>query len=77
MRVNGSHFVPETGGDADGHVGDVGAAGFERGGASFGGPPFGDLDGLSAGLFELDFKVGKVFVWGGRVCKYFLFLIFW
>ena len=62
MRVNGSHFVSETGGDTDSHVSDVGGGGFEGRGTSFGGPPFGNLDRLIAGFFEFNFQVRKVFL---------------
>merc|ERR1711934_977559 len=60
MRVDGSHLVPESAGDADGHVVDVAADGSEGGFLSHGCPPFGDSARLSAGLLELDLQVAKV-----------------
>lgn len=60
MRVNGSHLVSETGGDTDGHVGDVGCNSSEGSLLPHGGPPLGDKHGLGSGLFELDFQVAEV-----------------
>jgi len=60
MRVNGSHFVSETGGDSSGHVVDVRADSSESSFLFHGGPPFGDSESLWSGLFEFDFQVAEV-----------------